>query len=218
MAIPIVLGYLPAGFAMGVLAREAGFSVAETAMMSAMIYAGSAQFTMIAQTAAGVPGTLIVLTCAMVNLRYFLMSASLSARMSEVRPIQKIALGVMTSDESYAFNSSMTASMSPDEFAGPAALSRTFGVDVVSYLAWLLSTSGGCLFGFILGDVRRFGADFGLAAVFIALLAPRLKDRRQLCAALCSAAVCSVCILSGFGPWSVIAATAAAATLGVASR
>jgi predicted branched-subunit amino acid permease len=154
----------------------------------------------------------------MVNLRYFLMNTSVAARMSRVRPAQKIALGVMTSDETYAFNCSMTDSMSSDEFARPAAISKILGVDVVSYLAWLLSTSGGCLFGFILGDVGRFGADFGLAAVFIALLAPRLKDRRQLRAALCSAAVCSVCILSGFGSWSVIAATAAAATLGVAAR
>ncbi|MDR1471403.1 MAG: AzlC family ABC transporter permease [Synergistaceae bacterium] len=214
-AIPIALGYLPAGFALGVLAREAGFSVFETALMSASVFAGSAQFTMVAQMSARVPGPLVVATCAMVNLRYLLMNTSVAARMSKVGPIRRALLGIMTSDETYAVNCSMSERLSPDEFAAPAVVSAALGVDAVSYLSWLLATSGGCLFGAMLGDAERFGADFGLTAVFIALLAPRLKDAKQLRVALLSGAACVVCFLIGLGSWSVIIATVLAAALGV---
>ncbi|MDR1916387.1 MAG: AzlC family ABC transporter permease [Synergistaceae bacterium] len=215
MAIPIMLGYIPAGLAFGVLAREAGFSVLETSMMSLMVFAGSAQFTMIAQMSSGVPGAMVVLTCAIVNLRYLLMNTSVAARLSRTRPMRKFILGYMTSDETYVVNCALSDHLTPDEFASPGVFCRALGVDVASYLTWFLSTTGGCVFGAMLGDVGKFGADFGLSAVFIALLAPRLKDRKQLRVALYSGVICSVCILNGFGSSSVIIASAVAATLGV---
>ncbi|HYG58230.1 MAG TPA: AzlC family ABC transporter permease, partial [Symbiobacteriaceae bacterium] len=40
-AAPVMLGYVPIGFAFGVLARGAGLSVAEIGLMSLLVYAGS---------------------------------------------------------------------------------------------------------------------------------------------------------------------------------
>ena len=42
-ALPIVMGYIPIGFAFGVLAQKAGISTANTLLLSVMVYAGSAQ-------------------------------------------------------------------------------------------------------------------------------------------------------------------------------
>ena len=42
-ALPIVLGYIPVGFAYGVLAQKAGLSLASGVGMSIIVFAGSAQ-------------------------------------------------------------------------------------------------------------------------------------------------------------------------------
>jgi predicted branched-subunit amino acid permease len=39
---PIILGYLPVGFAYGVLAQKSGLSSANTMLMSLLVFAGSA--------------------------------------------------------------------------------------------------------------------------------------------------------------------------------
>ena len=49
-ATPIVLGYVPIGFAYGALAGKGGMSEANTLLMSLIVFAGSAQFI-----AVGVP-------------------------------------------------------------------------------------------------------------------------------------------------------------------
>ncbi len=42
-AFPVVFGYLPIGFAYGVLANNAGLSIFQTVLMSIIVYAGSSQ-------------------------------------------------------------------------------------------------------------------------------------------------------------------------------
>ena len=42
-ALPVVMGYLPIGFAYGVLAVNGGLSVFQTVLMSIIVYAGSSQ-------------------------------------------------------------------------------------------------------------------------------------------------------------------------------
>ncbi|MFL7807020.1 MAG: AzlC family ABC transporter permease, partial [Anaerolineae bacterium] len=50
---PIVLGYVPIGFAYGVLAEKAGLSPRSAVLMSALVYAGAAQFIATGLLAAG---------------------------------------------------------------------------------------------------------------------------------------------------------------------
>jgi len=52
-AWPICLGYFPIGLALGVLAQKAGLPWWAVAMMSVMVFAGSAQFICVAMIAAG---------------------------------------------------------------------------------------------------------------------------------------------------------------------
>ena len=39
LGIPVILGYIPVGIAYALIARQAGFSVLETCMMSVFVYA-----------------------------------------------------------------------------------------------------------------------------------------------------------------------------------
>ncbi len=77
-AMPIVMGYIPIGFAYGVLAQQAGLSLFNTLAMSALVYAGSAQLIAAGLFAAAAPALSIVATTFVVNLRHMLFSAALS--------------------------------------------------------------------------------------------------------------------------------------------
>lgn len=74
--LPTVLGYLSIGFAAGAVEKTAGLSLMEIALMSLLLYAGSAQFIAAGMWVAGASVMSIILTIFIVNLRYFLLSAA----------------------------------------------------------------------------------------------------------------------------------------------
>ncbi|GHV27574.1 autotransporter [Synergistales bacterium] len=213
-AIPIMMGYVPAGFACGVLAQQAGMSVLEVFIMSAIVYTGTSQFITIAQLSAGVSYGMMVLTCGIVNLRYALMSASVAAKFSRLPFLYKVLFGMEISDETFMVNAARSEAASAEELARPPLIYETLGVTVMSHATWIAATASGCFFGSVIGDAGRFGIDFGLVAVFLALLAPRLKDKKQFLVIIMSGAVAAVSFLMGFGTWSIIIATVAGAALG----
>ena len=77
--LPICIGYIPLGFACGVLAQKVGVSVWETAMMSVLVFAGSGQFIALSMIGGGASISSIVLTTFIVNLRHTLYSSTLTA-------------------------------------------------------------------------------------------------------------------------------------------
>lgn len=60
--IPTLLGYLSIGFAAGVVEKTAGLSLGEIAMISVILYAGSAQFIAAGMIAAGSTAPSIIIT------------------------------------------------------------------------------------------------------------------------------------------------------------
>lgn len=214
-AVPLMIGYSPTGFAFGVLAREAGISAAETALMSFFVYAGSAQFIAVAQIAAGVPVAVIAATCGIVNLRYMLMSASIAKKFSRLPFFHKLLFGFAMTDETFVLHSARCEGSTPEEAAAPMARFETLGINLSAHMTWLCASILGFLFGALLGDVNRFGLDFALAAVFIALLAPRLRNRRQRIVALLAGTLSITFFLLGLNTWSVITAAVVAAFVGL---
>lgn len=76
-AVPIVLGYLPLGFAFGVLATEAGMTILQATLMSVLCFSGAGQYIAIGVMQAGGAIITAVIANLLVNLRYFLFSTSL---------------------------------------------------------------------------------------------------------------------------------------------
>jgi 4-azaleucine resistance transporter AzlC len=103
-AWPICLGYLPLGFAFGVLAQKAGLDLLDIALMSILVYAGSSQFIAVAMLSCGAAPLSIILTTFFVNLRHLLMSSSLAVYLHGEgrRFLSVFAYGV--TDESFAVN------------------------------------------------------------------------------------------------------------------
>ena len=101
-ATPIVLGFLPIGLAFGVLAVQAGLSIAEVFLMSLLVYAGSSQFIAVGLIGAGASIGAIIITTFLVNSRHILMSASLAPYMKKISNKLLTIIGFGVTDETFA--------------------------------------------------------------------------------------------------------------------
>lgn len=210
----MVLGYLSIGFAAGVVERAAGLSVAEVALLSLILYAGSAQFVTAGMIAASSPVAAIVFTVFLVNLRHLLLSAALAPALSRLPAWKNALIGAQLTDETFV--------IAWGRAADGHALSAPWmwGLNLAAYLAWAAANVAGALLGGALGDSRALGFDFALTAMFAALLVLQLQASRTRRRAIVVAAVAAALGLALSqvlpGTWFVIVATLAAATLGFA--
>lgn len=207
-AVPIVLGYIPIGFAYGVLAQQAGLSVTNTLLMSVMVYAGSSQLVAVGLFAQGTPALSIVITTFIVNLRHMLFSAALSPYLKQWGKGALAAFAYELTDETFALHSVLFSRKVPPK-------STVLAINVTAQLSWILGTGLGIVAGRYVTDVRPLALDFTLPAMFIALLVIQLRDRVDAAVALCGGVGAVVLTLAGLDRWSVILATVIAATLGV---
>jgi predicted branched-subunit amino acid permease len=83
------------------------------------------------------------------------------------------------------------------------------GVGSLLWIAWVGGTAVGALAGQAIGDPSAFGLDGAFAALFVALLAAQLTDRRRMAAAVGGAAIAAVLIPFTPAGIPIIAATAA---------
>lgn len=208
-AAPVVLGYLAIGFAFGVVARTAGMSVAEIAIMSVLLYAGSAQFIGAGMLAAGDPASAIISTTFLVNLRHLLLSAALAPSFRGLSVWQNLLAGAELTDETFAVAATHLSGGRP---AHPAWI---FGLNLTAHVTWLAATVAGGLFGQAIPDTGALGLDFALPAMFVALLMLQATNRKQVAVAVVAAALAVGVGVLVPGRWNVIVATVLAAGVGV---
>jgi 4-azaleucine resistance transporter AzlC len=207
-AFPIVLGYLPIGFAFGILAQKAGISGMNTLAMSLLVYAGSAQLIAVGLFAAAASPFSIVLTTLVVNLRHLLMSAALSPYLGSWKRSLLPIFAYEVTDETFAVHSVRF----PQAGAHP---NEALLINVIAQASWVAGTWLGIAAGSLIQDVKPFGLDYALPAMFIALLVFQLKDRRTVAVALAGGLLSVILLIAGLSQWNVIVATLIAATLGV---
>jgi len=210
-ALPIVMGYVPIGFAYGVLAQQAGLSPFNTVAMSLIVYAGSAQLIGVSMFAAGVPALAIILTTLVVNLRHLLFSAALSPHLKGWRKLELAAFAYELTDESFAVHSAEFARNSPPK-------AELFAINVTAQASWVCGSWLGVVAGRLIADTRALALDYALPAMFIALLMMQTRHRRDAAVALFSGLLAVGLTLLGLNHWSVILATVIGATLGLASE
>jgi len=209
LAVPIVMGYIPIGFAYGVLAQQAGLSTRNTVLMSLLVYAGSAQLIAVGLFAIGVPAFSIILTTFVVNLRHLLMSAALSPYMRHWRKGELAAFAYELTDESFAVHIARFTEHTPPK-------GEVFAINATAQLSWIFGSWVGAVAGQLIGDVKPLALDYTLPAMFIALLVMQIKDRRHSVVAAATGLLAVALTLGGLGHWSVIVATLTGATLGMA--
>jgi len=180
-AWPVCLGYLPVGLALGVLAQQSGIPWWAVAMMSILVFAGSAQFICIAMLTAGSSVTAIIFTTLVVNLRHTLMSSALAVHLRGVSRKLLVLFAYGITDESFAVN---MAKFREDQWNFWQALT----VNHITNSVWILSTIAGSLIGQLVPQ-GAFGIDYALTGMFICLLIYQLHDRIYVVTGLLSAAI-----------------------------
>ena len=212
-AVPVIMGYLAIGLAFGVVAKTAGITVLEVAVMSMILYAGSAQFVTVGLIAAGVPASAIIVTIFLVNVRHLLYSAAISPHVRHLKSWQSALIGAELTDETFAVASSR---LGPGV---PAGAGWFLGINNVSHATWVVCTTAGAVLGSAITDIRALGFDFALAAMFAALLILQINNRTTWMPAVAAAAVgggvalCASLVVPA--SWAIIAATLVAATVGM---
>src|SRR5512141_1230959 len=86
---PALVACIPIGLLYGALAAAKGLSVAETALMSAFVFAGGAQFAAVEIWRTPAPILVLAFSTLLINLRHVLMGASLAPKTATWKPWQR---------------------------------------------------------------------------------------------------------------------------------
>ncbi|MGB7316937.1 MAG: AzlC family ABC transporter permease [Planktotalea sp.] len=184
---PFILVIIPFSMLFGVLATEAGLSIFETVSFSFVVIAGAAQFTALQLMGEQAP-TLVVLASALaVNLRMAMYSASLTPHIGGAPIWQRAIAAYFTVDQSYAI--SITKFENAPELSAQEKIAYFFGTATPVCPLWWVFTLVGALIGEAIP--ASFALDFAVPITFLAIIAPALRTRAHVGAAI-SAAVLSL--------------------------
>jgi 4-azaleucine resistance transporter AzlC len=174
----ILVGVMPFGMIYGVLALGAGLPPAAAQAMSSIVFAGSSQFIATQLFASNAPVLVILMTIAVVNLRHALYSASVAPYLRHLQPAWKWLLAYLLTDEAYAVGIIRYQQADEDAYKHW----HLFGAGITLWSGWQISTAVGIFLGAVVPP--SWSLDFTLALTFVALLAPTLRDRPTLAAAV----------------------------------
>ncbi len=189
------------GLVFGVGAVAAGGSVIQACVMSLLVFTGASQFSAVSVAAAG-GGTTAALGGAMILAARNAVYGLAMSRVITGSLARRAVAAQLTLDESTAM-----ASVQPDLASKRHAFWIT-GATV--YVCWNTATLIGALIGSAI-DPAMYGLDAAFPAGFVAMVAPHLRHRRGLLAAVLGGTICLVLI--PFTPVGVPILCAAAAVL-----
>jgi 4-azaleucine resistance transporter AzlC len=192
---PAAIAAIPIGLLFGAVAVAKGLSPAEVALMSALVFAGGAQFAAIETWVHPAPIVTLAFATFLINVRHVLMGASLSPKVGMTRVQEFFAYFFMT-DESWALSERRALDR-------PVTGAYWVAMAAVLYGNWLVSTTLGAILGSFLGDPARLGADFAFTALFIGLIAGFGRGRVTLITVAVSATVAAFVHHFIGAPWHV---------------
>lgn len=182
--IPICLGYISVSFAFGISAVNMGLSVLEAVMISMFNLTSAGQL-------AGAPiiaafGSLweLAATQVIINLRYSLMSVSLSQKLGKsIGFFDRLWIAFCNTDEIFAVASGNK---------GAVGKSYMLGLALTPYLGWSVGTLLGAIAGDILPEIVASSLGVALYCMFIAIVVPPCKKSRPtlMCVLLAIALSC----------------------------
>ena len=135
--LPIAIGYLSVSFTFGVKAVNAGIPVWITILISVANVTSAGQFAGVAIMAAHGSYLEMAMTTFIINVRYMLMSFSLSQKVDKKMTLrQRLMIGYGITDEIFAVSSMETESLSARFM---------YGLITVPVFGWTVGTAAGAL-------------------------------------------------------------------------
>lgn len=182
---PIMLGYAPVSFAFAVSAVSGGLPWTAALLISLSNFTSAGQVAGANLMLSGAPLTEIGVTVFIINIRYFLMSLSLSQKLQKMPLIKRLFIANGVTDEIF-----FLAVQKPGELSGWFFTGLAAG----PYLGWVLGTLFGGLAGSILPASLSSALGIALYAMFIAIIIPPAKKSRPVALTVICAVVLS-CLL-----------------------
>ncbi|MFR9451885.1 AzlC family ABC transporter permease, partial [Streptococcus pneumoniae] len=131
--MPTALGYVSIGLACGTIGAPYVTPV-EMGLMSLFVYAGSAQFAMLALIVVQAPVAAIAMTVFLINLRLFLLSLHASTYFRHTSLWYNIGMSSILTDETYGV---LMGELAHTDKVNPMWM---HGNNLNSYVAWFVGT------------------------------------------------------------------------------
>ena len=164
--IPIALGYLAVSFTLGIAARNLHIRALPATIMSLVNFTSAGEFAALGIISAGAPYLEMIISQAIINLRYLLMSCALSQKLApDASLFHRFWTGFFITDEIFGVSSGRPGHLNPF---------YTYGTASIAIPGWALGT---CL-GTALPDRITRALSVALYGMFLAvIIPPARKDR-----------------------------------------
>lgn len=208
--LPIIMGYMPVGFAFGVLAVKNGISAGLAVAMAVLMFSGSGQFVFAGMWGNGAGALSTAVAVGIINLRYLLMSIAEAPWLGGQSRLKRFLLGMGITDESFVVHATALQS------GWRLNTTTMFVCNQSTQLGWVSGCAIGAFCGGLVDDVKPLGLDYAITAMFIALLVPQCSSKLHLLIAIFTMCLSIALKVSGLGQWNIALATIAGASLGLA--
>jgi len=169
---PIGVGYFAVSFALGIAARNAGFSALQAGVMSALCSASAGQFAGITLAASGASYLEMAVMELIVNARYLLMSCALTQKLdSKLSTGHRLLLANYITDEIFGLSVTTSGKLNPF---------YSYGIITVASPGWILGTCFGVIMGNILPSAVVSALSVGLYGMFLAIIIPPTRTNKVI--------------------------------------
>lgn len=170
--IPIGVGYLAVSFTFGIMAGSAGLSIFDATLLSLMNVTSAGQFAGLGVIQAGTSFAEMALTQLIINLRYSLMSCSLSQKLSPETPFfHRFFMSYGVTDEIFGVSVCKPGFLSPWYF---------YGLISTAVPGWTLGTLLGAVSGSLLPERLLNALNVALYGMFLAVILPPARKNKVL--------------------------------------
>lgn len=211
-SIPICAGYLAVGFTFGIAAAAQGITAAGSGLICLTNVTSAGQFAGLTVIAAGAPLIEMALTQLIINLRYLLMSISLSQKFDpSIKWFEKCIMAFGVTDEIFALVSTQK---------GKVNRYYIYGLISCCIAAWTCGGFFGAFASSAMPDFISSALGIAIYGMFIAIIIPPAKHEKSITAVILTAVTLSSMIywipaLDFISPgMSIIICTIIAATAG----
>lgn len=204
--LPLQIGIIPFGLVFGILGLESGLTFWQTILMSSILFGGASQIVFAQLVATGTPAPVLIGSVSTINLRHVLYSISIADYIRALPLGWRIILGYLLTDEAYA----VTIKRFQTQPSSAYMHYHLLGTGMTLWVVWQVSTITGALAGTSIPGNWQLG--FAVPLTFLAIIAPNIKLRADLAAAIAAG---TSAILLQFLPWNLW--LIAAALIGIAT-
>ena len=170
--VPIALGYLSVSFGFGIMAVKAGIPIFDAVLISLTNLTSAGQAAAVGIIASGGGVIEMILTQLTINIRYSLMSLSLSQKLHERFTLpKKLLASYGITDEIFAVAVSRPGKLTP---------AYMYGLIIVPTMGWTLGTFLGAFAGELMPAFIADAMGILLYGMFIAIIIPPARKEKKV--------------------------------------